>query len=63
MNFNGRTHALALALLAAAAGAATWYLHHQAQIAAVAQFIVNHPAGSIGGVTGLILAALYNPST
>lgn len=62
MNFNARTHAIAIGVLGAAGYAAHWFLKHQDQIAAIAQFIVNHPAGSLGGAVTLLLAALYNPS-
>ena len=62
MNFNSRTHAIALALMGSAGLAAHWFLKHQDQIAAVAQFIVNHPVTSISSLTAMVLAALYNPS-
>lgn len=66
-NFNTRTHAIALAVAAGAAYAAHWFINHNAQILAVAQFIVDHPYQSFGysfsTIALPIIAALYhNPS-
>jgi hypothetical protein len=61
--FNNRTHAIALTVAGAAVYAAHWFLNHQAQLAAVAQWIVNHPISSVGSLVIPLLAALYHPST
>jgi hypothetical protein len=62
MNFNSRTHAIALTIMGGSAYAANWFLHHNAQLVALAQVIANHPVGSLSAIAVPLIMALYNPS-